>query len=274
MELIDVSIPYSHSSSIKKLYLFGDQHLGTIHCVEDHIKKKVSEIHDDKDAYWLGMGDYGEFIAPDDPRYDPNYLSIAEWVEPDNVAECQVQKIVKLFEPIKDKCIGLLYGNHEEAFRIHKFGNVAKNICDRLGVRNLGYSCFVRFYFNRKNSNETHLIKGCFTHGRSSAITEGAKAMALMRFMKSFDADIYGYAHVHDYMPKSFSRIGVTDIASKGKIKERVAVGTLTGCWFRTYTQGIIASYGERKCYPPTEIGCAKFTIEIDEMFWDVNRSI
>ena len=89
--------------------------------------------------------------------------------------------------------------------------------------------------------------------------------------MKQNDADIYAYGHVHDYIPKSFTRLG-TD--ASGRIKNRVSIGATTGCWFRTYTQGQVASYGEEKTYPPTEICCAVFTMNPMTGFLDVNRSL
>ena len=271
METKDIQFPYKRSDSNFYLYCLGDIHAGTIHCVEDHIKRKVDEIKQKKNAYWIGMGDYAEFITPKDKRFDPNLKSIASWVEPDNVAHCQTEWLTKLFLPIQKKCLGLLYGNHENSIRIFNHDNVIKNLCDNLEVDNLGFSCFLRLFFKRENSNESHLVKGVFTHGASGAITEGAKLMALMRFMKSFEADLYGYAHIHDYIPKSYSRI---IISPQGKIKSSVSIGTITGSWFRTYTKGVIASYGEQKCYPPTELGAAMFTINPNTGYVDVQRSI
>lgn len=271
METKDIQITYKKADSTFYLYCVGDIHAGTIHCVEDHIKRKVDEIKNRKNAYWLGMGDYCEWITPRDKRFDPNLKSIAGWVEPDNIAHCQTEWLTKLFDPIKKKCLGLLYGNHENSIRVFNHDNVIKNLCENLGVDNLGFSCFLRLFFKRENSNESHLIKGAFTHGSSGAITEGAKLMALMRWMKQNEADIYGYAHIHDYIPKSLSRM---IISPQGKIKSSVSIGCMTGSWFRTYTQGIIASYGEMKCYPPTEICCAIFTINPNTGFIDVGRSI
>ncbi len=117
---------------------------------------------------------------------------------------------------------------------------------------------------------EKHLITGAFTHGSSGAITEGAKLMALMRWMKSMEADIYAYGHIHDYIHKYLSRMAI----SESKIKGKTSLGATTGSWFRTYTQGIIASYGEMKTYPPTEICCAKFSINPHYGLYDVNRSV
>lgn len=275
MEVKDITINYRRSNAETKLYLFGDQHLGTIHCVEHEIKRKVTEIKESKNTYWLGMGDYAEFITPKDKRFDPGLKSIADWVEPDNLGHCQTKRLTELFAPIKNKCIGLLFGNHENSIRIFNHENVQQNLCDALGVDNLGFSCFIRFHFHRDNSDERHLITGAFTHGSSGAITEGAKLMALMRWMKSMDADIYGYAHLHDYLEKSLTRMTVVDKNGEGgRIKSKTSSGVTTGSWFRTYTQGIQASYAETKVYPPCEICAAMFTINPNTGEIRTNKSI
>lgn len=269
MEVVSIQVPYTRPNAEYKIYCIGDIHAGTIHCVEDDVKRKIQEIKSTKNAMWIGMGDMAEFITPSDPRWNGD--AIASWVKKDDIGHSQEGWIIDLFTPIKDRCIGLLYGNHEDTIHKHSHQDVAQHICDGLGVKNLGYSTWVHLFFKRENSNEAHLIKGAFTHGAGHAITEGAKINNLMRFMKSFEADFYGYGHVHDYIPKSFTRL-VTN--RSGRIKNQVANGATTGCWFRTYTQGTNASYGEMKVYPPSELCCAVFTINPNTDFLDVGRSI
>jgi hypothetical protein len=258
MQVKELDIHYKQKDPEFKIYCLGDLHTGTIHCCEDDLKRKIQEIKNTKNSLWIGMGDYAEFITPKDKRFDSDSRSICDWVEPDNLGTSQVKHLVNLLNPIKNKCIGLIYGNHENTIRINNHENVQKNLCEALEVDNLGFSCFVKFHFKRENSTESHLVTGAFTHGSSGAITEGAKLMALMRWMNSMNADIYAYAHIHDYLEKSKSRMAVDD---NGKIKAKTSQGVVTGCWFRTYTQGITASYGEAKTYPPGEICCAVFTI-------------
>jgi hypothetical protein len=273
MQIKDVVIPYKQSNPIFRLYCLGDIHAGTIHCLEKDIKEKVKEITQTDNAYVVGMGDYAEFITPSDKRFDPSQNSIAGWVEPDNLAECQTNWIVDLFKPIKSKCLGLLYGNHEESIRTHNHDNVAKNICGRLEVDNLGYSCFLRIYFNRENSTESHMITGALTHGASGAITPGAKRNILRRFMHSFDANFYAYAHMHDIVTDSRPYLTTQGRMNKSQIKDIESIGAVTGSWFRTYTKGIVASYGERKVYPPTTLGCIYFEINAVTGEIDAHRS-
>lgn len=261
MQVIERVIPYKRSDYYR-LYLFGDIHIGTIHCAEGEVRKKVAEILEDPFAEWVGMGDYSECITPSDKRWDPNNEVIPEWVEKDNISTCLQKRVVELLEPIKHKCVGLLYGNHENSIRQRNHDNIHKNICDELGVKDLGYSCFVHFKFRRRSSKEAHLVKGMFTHGTGSARTEGGRINYLVRTMSSFDANIYGYGHTHGMQLYSPDTLGTSDnmvIKAKGKL------GALTGCWFRTYTQGNIASYGEIKVYSPTRIGCPVFVLNPDK---------
>ncbi len=263
MVIKDIETPYKISSSQFKLFVISCVHGGTIHCVEKDIKTKISEIAETENSYCITLGDMAEFILPNDKRFDPSQRAIAEWVEPDNIAECQTEWVTELLKPIKNKLIGMIFGNHEDFFRKCNYGNVHQNICNRLNTDNLGFSCFIRFFFRRENSNETHIIKGCFTHGSGGAITKGAKLNRLQQFMNNFSADLYGYGHMHDLITDTRPYITVTDRPiGKATLKAREAVGAVCGSWFRTYTQGITASYGETRVYPPTNIGCAVFTID------------
>jgi hypothetical protein len=269
MEVIEIVIPYKISQGDFHLYDLSDLHVGTIHCAEEKIRHKVQDIKNDKNAMWIGGGDYGDFITPKDKRW--NHGQISDWVKQHDIGESVRNYLVELLDPIKDKCIGLLYGNHEASYSKQNDNDVHQHICKDMGVPNLGYSCFAQLKFQRENSAERHTITGAFTHGTGNAITEGAKVNNLMRFMKAFRADIYGYSHVHDYIPKSLTRLYATD---SGKITNKVSIGATTGCWFRTYTQGPNSSYGEEKVYPPTEMCCAMFIINPTTGFLDVSRSV
>lgn len=269
MEVIDIQIPYKRSESTFHLYDLSDIHAGTIHCVEEHVRRKVQEIKNDKNSMWIGGGDYGDFITPKDKRWSSGQIS--DWVDPDDIGESVRVWLDDLLAPIASQGIGLLKGNHEVSYSQQNDGKVYEHICKDLGLPALGYSSFVRLHFEREHSAEKHLVTGCFTHGTGNAITEGAKINNLMRFMKSFKADFYGYSHVHDYIPKSLTKLYVSD---SGKITNQVAIGATSGCWFRTYTQGNQSSYGEMKVYPPSELCCAMFTINPNTGFIDVSRSI
>ena len=260
MEVIEKSYAYVKADSVFTIYPIGDCHLGTKHCTEGDLRKKLSEIEQDPMAVWIGLGDYGEFITPRDKRWDGKVIS--DWLadDVDNIAECQTDYLHKLFSPVRDKCIGLLEGNHEACHRRFNHVDVHKNLCKRLEVENLGYSCWLKLRFARENSNERHVYRCVFTHGEGWAITPGAKMNRLQRFMNAFDARIYGMGHMHDIITHSVPYLELSDA---NIIRQKERVGAVTGCWFKTYSQGVSASYGERKGYPPTSLGCPRFVIDV-----------
>jgi len=71
-------------------------------------------------------------------------------------------------------------------------------------------------------------------------------------------ADIVGIGHMHEVivLPKPYM-----DVSPSGHIVEKERWGAVTGCYFRTYTEGVDPSYGEVQGYDPTKIGCAVWKI-------------
>ncbi|WP_059280122.1 hypothetical protein [Dehalococcoides mccartyi] len=258
LEVADITIPYGRSD-VFKLYPIGDTHLGTQHCNEDMLKAKIKEVASNKYARWVGIGDYGEFISPNDKRWDGKCISM--WVDKDDIAESQVDYISRLFRPIASQCIGMLEGNHENMFRVHSHADPQKNICKRLEAANLGATSFINLHFRRSNA-DCRLIRVVAAHGAGCAITPGAKLTRLQRFMNQYAARIYMHGHVHDIITHT---IPYLDVSDAGRIVSRDKVGAMTGCFFTTYTQGIAPSYGEWKNYPPTSLGCPVFTIVPDK---------
>lgn len=186
---------------------------------------------------------------------------IADWVVKKDIAHSQENYVISQLEPIKDKCIGMGWGNHEYSYMSSKFGDVHAHICENLKVKNLGYSCFLDLSFRRESSKESHLIRCCGTHGSSNAIMPSGKQNILWRWMNSNAAQIYWYAHMHDIIHKSKPYL---DVNQNSKIINRESLGVVTGSFYKTYVQGIDATYGERKNYPPNKIGYPVIEIDIE----------
>ena len=257
MEVITYQISYSQKHPIK-IHCLGDVHGGIKHCAENKIRQKVQEVKEDPYAYWIGMGDYGEFITSKDPRWD--IAVIADWVKKDNISRSLEKWVIDLFKPIKNKCIGLIEGNHEDSIRIHNDDDVQSNICEGLGVANLGTTCIVRLVFDRRNSNETHIIKSVFAHGAGFAVTKGTKMNRLERVMNIYPTcRLVAVGHMHD---KITLELPYLDTSENNEVLQQVRVGAVTGSWFKTYEQGVRASYGEKKGYPPTTLGSPIFFVK------------
>jgi len=271
MEYRRYRIEYKSRSDVFKLYCLGDIHGGVVYCAEDKIRAKVRQIANDPFAYWVGMGDYTDCITPSDKRWDES--GIAKWIDDkQNIMELQRQWCVKLFEPIKDKCLGLIEGNHEVKIRVEHHTNILKNVCDDLGVTPLGYSCFLDIDFVRKPrqiGNNVTRFRGRLTHGAGCAQTDGAITNRLKKALKDFDADFYAHAHLHRI--KCEHSDPILTVNKSGKITHKLRCAAMTGCWFKTYEQGVSPSYGEIRDLPPSAIGCPVFIFVPDKGIVDVN---
>ena len=256
MQVVRVEAP---CDSEVHLYLVGDEHIGTRHHAARELAKTIERIKADPVAHWLGMGDKAEFITPSDPRWDGG--GICDWVHPDNVALDQCDYYCDVMAPIADKCDGLLWGNHEYEIRQHCHVDVQKYICQKLGVRDLSYQSWVR-YVLKPTLTRRIVVDAVVTHGAGVAQTRGAKMNRLERLMGGYDAQIFGHGHVHDVILHPGSPY--LFLTRDGKLKQRRKVGAMTGCYFRTYTQGVESSYGERKGLPATILGSPLFTIRVD----------
>lgn len=247
MKVVQKTIKYTRKSLIR-IYLVGDIHGGTVHCHQALLEQTIKKIRNNPEAYWVDMGDKCEFISTKDKRWDGG--GIADWVKPDYIGISQSDWYMDLMSPIKDKCLGLLEGNHESTWTSQTDTNVQHYISSKLGVPDLSAACFINLSFTRTSVGRN--LTAFFTHGAGSAITPGAKLTRLQRLMDGFDADIVAQGHVHELLTYSRPYLGIDRTLH---IQQRVKVGALTGCYFRTYTQDVSSSYGERKNYPPVMLG-------------------
>lgn len=267
MEVIEKTIEYTRPEKFY-FYPLGDIHKGVIHCDEDLLEETVNQIKKERNAFWLGMGDYGDCITPSDfKRWDGRIL--APWMrgQEDNIGPAQRDSIDEQLSPIWNKCLGLIEGNHEESIRRFNHYNLIKELLDKANKKGnvpyAGVSCFVRLNFRRKGTNESHDFIIHARHGEGSARTSGARALAVLRLSQSMvNAHIVLMGHLHGQeSPDIPQRL----ILRSGKIKSFETIATMTGAWVRAYMQGVPPCYLERWGTPPSTLGCPRIVIEPDK---------
>lgn len=114
----------------------------------------------------------------------------------------QLRQCVKIFEPIKDKILAVLPGNHEN--RVYKSDglDITEIMCSQLGIPER-YSPTTALLFVRvgKQSGHGHgrpfLYTIYATHGSGGGRREGGKVNRLADLASIVDADIYIHAHTH-----------------------------------------------------------------------------
>ena len=241
----------------KKLWVFGDTHLYNRSCITSEVEAMVDEIEDDPDALVICTGDYADCISPYDPRFDAREVAPDKRESFFNGLVTEIYNdLIELFKPIKDKCVGLLRGNHEDKFESKFEYHLVKEVCKALDLRYLDYCCAFDLVFKAGKKSET--FKVWAHHGAGGATTTGGKINKLKKAMTEvFDADIYCMGHSHEQMDLPLAYLYQDE---SGKIRQRKKLGVITGAYLATYREGT-SSYGEKKLYSPVSLGSVAITI-------------
>jgi len=247
--------------SHKTIFLepLGDIHVGNPGFVEEKLLKRIKVIKEEKNRYWIGMGDYIEAIYPTaggvtDKRFTHKHID-RRFLTPED----QINHIAKLFEPIKNKCLGLLTGNHEWKLEDRYGIEVTRMIAEKLGVDALGPMAFITLHLNgMKNPVVIFALHGHYTGRKTGGALNNITDLASW-----FDADVYLMGHVHKRLVHKEDLITVRG----GEIIQSSRIFCLTGSFLRSYSLGV-ETYAERKALPPGRIGTITVRIDNDGEIW------
>jgi len=238
----------------------GDIHLGHRN-VEFTILEKVLEfIKETPNCLWLGMGDYADAITVKDRRFDLNAVD-PDYPTPDK----QYRKIRELFEPIKDKCLGLLDGNHDYLHWREHNHNYVDSLAYDLGVPYLTMDAYIRLSFVRnsgkhKKSNQFNIYAH---HGWTGARTIGGKINRIEDLATIFpNLHLYLMGHVHllGAAPPRYQ----LSVNNKLQVVDHKEYFVFTGSFIRGYMPNAM-SYIEAKTYVPTALGSPVITINVND---------
>jgi hypothetical protein len=266
MQVATKEIVYTSRSDVIKITPVGDIHYGGRDCNLKLLRACVRKIATDPLHYWIGMGDYAEWIVPTDPRFDFRDLSPEEKAEKlHGMVSSHERDIATELLPIKERCLGMIEGNHEHKLTKRLYVPVQANLCRAIGgesnTLDLGYSAIVKLRLIRKNgsSSTSSMCKVYLHHGAGGGRKKGAKVNRVEDLASMFPyCDIYVQGHVHDRICFISSALDARD--KSDTIYDRPRAFGVTGTFKETYTQGGMG-YGEQAQYPPTALGVITFTI-------------
>lgn len=229
---------------------FGDLHFGHRNCDKDMIRNVIDYIKRN-DCYWLGGGDYGDAIIPTDRRFDFRSLD-EEYKTP----QLQYNRIEEMFNPIADKCLGLLDGNHDIIHWKKHAHNYVEELAERIGTEYLTISSYLRFHFEEFDANFDMYAH----HGWTGARTKGGKIARIYDLEAIFPfADMYMMFHMHD--------LGIVDKKAKlwvdenEEIRDKLSWFVCGGAFLRGYVPDQV-SYVEERTYRPGVLGSPILTIQ------------
>ena len=272
-----IYIAHRSRSDVFTIYNFSDLHLGNKATNVKQLRKDVKKVADDPFSFWLGGGDYAEFISPKDKRFDPQCVSEDIGIsDMGRLGSLLTARVRDELDPIKHKCLGLLFGNHEHYYmKAMLQQDLHAWLCVSLGVPNFGYSAMFHLVFCRnarfRAPNVPRIVsldeapegaRNSFTffvhHGAGYAQTAGGKVNRLEKALERFDCDVAMMGHLHDRNAVRRSTLGLDKNGTH--IVQREQVGVMSGSYLMTYAQGV-TTYGEVKMYAPVPFGPSCVTI-------------
>ena len=219
----------------------GDIHVGNPACDEQKFIQRVEAIKKDKNRYWIGMGDYVDNIRPwkrgvVDKRWETNLLAgEADWV-------AQWERFVEIVEPITNKCLGFLWGNHEWAtYEEHEFKRLVEK---DLGVDFLGSRAMIYLRFIGKVNKPDWRI--CAVHGDFNGYSAGGALNAARGLTQTHVANIYLYGHTHFKTYEKGERISVGLEHGKPKLVREPTLIVLTGGFIDPFYVGVDAYFDKK----------------------------
>jgi len=220
---------------------FGDLHNGSPNCDWKKFCRFVNWA-DEKNIYVYGMGDLFDVILATDKRYNSEERQI-----PLLRAIDDVERVLK---PLAKKglILGLHRGNHEQKMANIGVGDPVECLCDRLGVKFLGYSAYTMIRSRTKDGYSNSLTIYSH-HGFFSGRKRGSKINNLEDISQHWDADLYLAGHSHDLFHSK--RVFINFYGQR----ERSFVNT--GAFLKTSEIGT-CNYSERAGYPPQKLGISR----------------
>lgn len=191
MKAIRCDLP--ETAKLIEIHPMADLHLGDIHSDFKAIMEKIEHIKNTDNAYCILDGDLMDAAIA--TSIGDTYGASLQPME-------QLKQCVKIFEPIKDKILAVLPGNHEG--RIYKTDgiDITEVMCSQLGIADR-YSPTTALLFIRlgkqsaKRQGRPFRYTAYVTHGSGGGRKEGGKVNRLADLASIVDADIYIHAHTH-----------------------------------------------------------------------------
>jgi len=281
-------VTYGQRDAEFSIYDVSDIHFFNRGMSISSLKKDIAKIKSDKYALFFQGGDYGDWIAMNDPRFDRQAITKQKLIEIDPeltvaellsgkdrfqrtiLASLLVKQVVFYFYPISDQCLGFLLGNHDWKY-MTKSGEIEvhKTICKKLKVPNMGFSGWCDIYFvyvprfkgckmmvaTNPPEEFTARLRCFIHHGMGAANTAGGKINKLKQLVDMVDANLVMMGHVHEQFAKTFLRLEPNHNCTK--IGQKATMGLITGSYLRTYADGF-TGYGEVAGYSPTTLGATR----------------
>ena len=258
-------IQYKSAKDIIKVKPIMDLHKGDKTSDLKAFKKFISD-KDDK-TYFFTNGDLWDSIYFRDKRFKASGHNHTDIDDPIDV---EIDEMVELLTPIKDRIICVGHGNHEETILKMCHTNMSKRLAKALDVPYLGYSFWFRLYLNWNGGRIRNVDVFC-SHGFGGGTrTEGGSITKYSKFADRFSCDLFVVGHDHK---KQYVKYPILGIAGDKEVKliGRTKAVCLGGSWKKAYSNNTDSTWEEGKGFTGNEIGGITIEIKTKDIGVDIN---
>ena len=209
MKVIKIDLPRELPSV--EIHTFADEHIGDEHSDLKRLLARIEYVKNTPNAYCILNGDIIDNATK--TSIGDTYTQVLSPME-------QLKKAVEIFAPIREKCLCITHGNHENRTYKSEGINLSYLLANQLGLADrytpTSATIFIRF---GEGGRSTNYRKACYTiyvlHGSGGGRKEGSKANRLAEMASIIDTDIYIHSHTHlpMIMKQAFHRIDTANSA-------------------------------------------------------------
>jgi len=237
---------------------FGDVHRSSQLCHVEKWHEFLKWAKEQKNAYFLGMGDYNDLASTSERSILSNeHLHESTKYDLESLYRKQTLLFANEIDFMKGRLIGLVEGNH---FAYLSSGiTTTQLMAESLGCKYLGVSSFIRLIL-KKDTHDTHQIDIWAHHGLGGGRTQGSDINKIEQMIRCADAQIYLMGHSHKKHVAMQSRLRLRAVKDGVDLDNQKIILARTGAFLKGY-ENEKASYIADGAYSPTDIGTVSITI-------------
>lgn len=252
-----VKADYPDDWNEARIHTLADLHIGDPQCDYAECCNKIDEIKNDPHGLCILNGDLVNTVLRN---------SVGDIYGEKLPPMKQIDEIVTLLRPIKDKIIGADTGNHEA--RVYKSDGIdmMRLICRELGIEERyapeAVLIFLRFgkqsphaRHTKEYPNQRYVIYA--THGTGNGRKEGSKIIRLSELAAIVDADVYIHSHSHLPIITKEAYYRIDPIHNNATLIDKLFVNTAAAMNY--------GGYGQEKAYKPSSKANPIITLQAKE---------
>lgn len=186
-----------------RLYVLSDVHFEDKHCNKKRLMAWRNEVESEENHYVVINGDIVNAATRN---------SVSDIYSAQSSPDQALDDIVDFLEPIKDRILVIIDGNHEGRVKKEAGIKPLKRVARELGIGHLyaddAYLLYVSFGKSQKRNARKMVYSIYGMHGSGGGKKVGGKINALVSLGENIDADVYIMSHTHQpvILPRTFYR--------------------------------------------------------------------